>query len=82
MVQLVQQQLSPDGKARIRGWISQWAFGLCCNPEEVSSNTSKGMPQQQVDELASKSKVKQAKSKSFLLPCSFSRLPEDGVAQN
>jgi hypothetical protein len=34
-----------------------------------------------IDELESKSEGKQAKDKSFLLPCLFCGLPPEGVAQ-
>ena len=56
-------------------------FSLPCTPEGVGANTSKGMPQQQGNELASESEGKQAKRKSFLLYVHSCGLPPEGVAQ-
>lgn len=44
-------------------------FNICGNPKEPGTYTSKGIPSNKVDELPRDSESKQAKSRSFLLPC-------------
>lgn len=53
-----------------RGLLELLAFHLHENPEEVGSNTSEGMPQQE-HELASKDEHKKAENKSYPLPSPF-----------
>lgn len=77
MVQLVQQQLYPDRKAKSLGVVQSTRLHVSAglrstlNAEKVSNDTIEGMPQHQTDELASKGDIKPATRKSFPVPCSF-----------
>lgn len=51
--------------------MSLLVFSAHWNHEEVDSNIREEIPQYRINELVKKGESKQAKSKSYLLPCTF-----------